>query len=403
MSRSGFARFLAITVIVTGLVSDGHAQAPSPAAATKPVPPTANNGLPPIALPQAAPQPMPATAGMNPTELAKELLYRSSLGRGDDVKLLIKQGAAANATNDAKVPLLSLAAARKDSEAVPVMDALLAGGADVNAKDANGQTALFYAARSGNKISVELLLRKGIDYYSLDNFGDIARTVAFRAERKDIVDMMDNFVRAQSERALNLNEATNKLAMEQIAVPNALPIETPEQKAIREAQEAREKAEREAQLAREKAERERQEAEARRIAEEKAKREEEEAKRIYAENVVRLRTQVTLLAYNACAFQYWSYCQSAAQTTVLDDNRLTSTIKSHQIMAERISMDIMEMMNVDQKYTANIIEGSKTRIYDELEAMPSRTARKQLGVGTMEDVKKRCDIIANSWQVDAPK
>ena len=81
-----------------------------------------------------------------------EIIYRANLGRADDIKLLLKDGADANQKDDKGTPLICLAAGRADEESANVITVLLAAGADINAKDRGGQNALFYAARRNNVI-----------------------------------------------------------------------------------------------------------------------------------------------------------------------------------------------------------------------------------------------------------
>ena len=51
------------------------------------------------------------------------------------------------------------------------MQALLAQGADVNAKDNLGYTALMYAAENGHTETAQALLAHGTDVNAKDNFG----------------------------------------------------------------------------------------------------------------------------------------------------------------------------------------------------------------------------------------
>lgn len=152
---------------------------------------------------------LPASAQMNEAQLRKEAIYRASLGRADDVRLLLNQGASPDLTNDDGTPLLALAAARKDSEAIPVMKVLLEKGANINAKDKQGRTALFAASQQSIIPNIQFLLDNNINYYAIDNKGDVARTVAFREGRPDIVAIMDNFVKAQSVKVAKQYEEAN--------------------------------------------------------------------------------------------------------------------------------------------------------------------------------------------------
>lgn len=299
-----------------------------------------------------------------------EIAYRAGLGRGDDVKLLIQQGANPNSKNEQGVPILLVAADRKDVQALPVVQALLEGGADVNAKDAQGQTALYYAARTGNAAVVDYLLKHKIDYYSIDRNGDIARTIAFRAGHTDIVELMDNYVKSQTlqlQNAYKTVELTPEQQQEQLAKQQA---------------EEREQAAREEELARMQQERKLQQ---------------------YKENLKKLDGMVADISYNACAFQYWSFAQAANQTTVLSDEEMDETIEIHRQAVREAGLEVMKMFNVRTNYVNKIINPSKQLIFNQLNSMPSRTYRKENGVGTLEDVKQRCDKIASSWVISEPK
>ena len=129
----------------------------------------------------------------------KEIIYRVHLGRADDVKLLIVNGVSPNTTNDEGVPLIALAATRKDPEGINVMQTLLDNGADINGRDTQGQTALFHAARVGQKESVMFLLQHGINYYQVDNNGDIARNIAHQQGHAELLASMDDFVKQEAE------------------------------------------------------------------------------------------------------------------------------------------------------------------------------------------------------------
>lgn len=315
----------------------------------------------------------PLYAQMPPAQTPDEIAYRASLGRSDDVKLLITRGASPNALNSDGIPILLIASARKDAEALNVVQALLEGGANVNARDRNGQTALYYAARAGQAEVVSYLLKNNIDYYSLDNNGDIARTIAFRAGRMDIVEIMDSFVRGQT------------LQLE-TTVKNAEAIMREQQEA--EARQAELDAER---IAREQAE-----------LEEQQRVEQEKKLADYQENLKKLDGKVYHISYHACAFQYWSYCQAADQTSELSDEEVTETIVMHKKEVADAGFEVMKMFEVGQKYVDKVIEPSKQSIFNELNQMPSRTYRRENGVCMLEDVAKRCNKIAHSWMITEP-
>lgn len=299
-----------------------------------------------------------------------ELAYRAGLGRAADISLLIDKGANPNGVSEQGVPLIIVAAGRKDDEALNAVQALVEGGADVNARDANGQTALYHAARNGSLEIVDYLLKHHIDYYSLDRNGDIARTIAFRAGHEDVVKHMDDFVRSQTIGAQAILQNSQLMTAEQMRLAQ-------EDAAVREEEERR-RAEEEA---------------------EKARLAQEAKMAEYRANLEKLDDKIYDISYHSCAFQYWSYVYAAHQTAEISDEEVKDKIDQHLAMVHDTSLEVMRMFDAQAGYVDQVIRPSKQAIYDQLNAMPSRTYRKENGVGGLEDVQKRCDRIARNWRV----
>ncbi|MDE3060878.1 MAG: ankyrin repeat domain-containing protein [Pseudomonadota bacterium] len=382
---------------------------------------------------------LPFSAMAADAKVHSEIVYRANLGRADDVKLLLKQGASAKDKDDNGTPLVSLAAARKDPEGLNVLKVLLDSGADINARDIKGQTPLFYAASKGNLNTVRYLLSKGIDYYALDNNGDIARTIAFNAGHKDIVEAMDNFVKAQTEKRkaeyehFKEQSAKRKTEYEQFnkaaqqpqkpaapapakpgqpapanaqkpampaapapgqkpaaaapakpgqpaanaqkpgapaaakptpPAPAAKPAPTPED--IQKAKEAQQK----------------------------AKEEQEQAA------AARKKQQDAMfkdLAFNYCAFQYWSFVNDSHQSSEMSPDVLDSTIFSYKDKIEAIYAQ-MEKMQLPRDRIIDISHAARQRIFDEMQAIPSKSERHEQGIGQKSDMQWRCNIVARHWE-----
>jgi len=99
----------------------------------------------------------------------KALLLASASGESNQVTALLAAGANVKARNDQGETALMLACGRRGyvvlvDKAVEIAKALLAAGAEVNAKDAAGYTALMHACSTINNGEViELLLNNGAD------------------------------------------------------------------------------------------------------------------------------------------------------------------------------------------------------------------------------------------------
>ena len=300
---------------------------------------------------------------------AGEIIYRVNLGRADDVALLLKQGISADQKDEKGTPLLALAAARDDEEGLNILKTLLAAGADINAKDTAGQSALFYAARRGNKEAVQYLLENKINYYAVDNQGDIARTIAFRAGHNEIVTQLDNFVRGESEKIAEQYRALSQALEEQYK------SQATEQKNAEEATNAA---------------LEKSRAQDERWKEQQVKADEPKGTEVTAADKAQYD-----LAFHACAFQYWSFCNDSKQTSELTGDALDKAIATHlqQINTQR-SLIINIYKKNGQAYADKVISAAQQSVFNQLIAMPSRTYRFEHGVGKMEDLAKRCQEIS---------
>lgn len=111
-------------------------------------------------------------------------------GQFATAELLVDRGANVNAvsTNGMKLRPIHAAAARN---AEPTMRKLLAAGADPNAQQQGGWTALHSAARHGNQAMLDLMLEYKADASMKSDDGKTARDMAVEAGHDRIVKRLD--------------------------------------------------------------------------------------------------------------------------------------------------------------------------------------------------------------------
>lgn len=149
-----------------------------------------------------------------------KLLYEAV--KNDDVewvKLCINHGAYVNARVGGGSTVL-MSANSKD-----VADVLIKAGADVNAKDTNGLTALIFTTSHDRKAIAELLIKAGADVNAKTNDGLTALMYVTYSGRKDIAELLIK-AGADGNAALifaidNNNEPAAKLLIELGADVNA--------------------------------------------------------------------------------------------------------------------------------------------------------------------------------------
>ena len=363
----------------------------------------------------ASPQQAP---GVPDVAARKEIIYRANLGRADDIKLLVDQGGSANQRTGEGVPILSLASARRDPEGINVVGMLLKLGADVNGRDQKGQTALFYAAKAGNINIANLLLTNGADPYIQDGEGNVARTVAFTSGHKDVVQAMDEFSKSPK-----LPPPLAPLPAVNAPIPPApkaeasQPIPQPQSSPTAQAQVdlspvIDHQKELEAQLAEMKKNaltREDMKQIQKELAEinKKSMQQEQvpptptpEKKEQTAQEKERILEQLSSqIAFNACGFEYWSFCSTVKQSTEMESEELTIAVRSYKTNVEQLKDQALQQYGMKPKDYENIVDSAQQRIYGQMSAMRSNAERHENGIGKLEDMLKRCQEIGRQWDV----
>jgi hypothetical protein len=132
----------------------------------------------------------------------KKLIDASIDGRQDAVKLLIKCGANINAKNNYGSTALMYAS---ETGHIEVVKLLIEAGANVNVKNKSESTALIYAAGNNRINIIEILLKAGADINAKNKYGTTALVGAYENNNKDIVDLLKRYG------AKDVNESLNNI------------------------------------------------------------------------------------------------------------------------------------------------------------------------------------------------
>lgn len=289
--------------------------------------------------------------------LRDEVIYRTNLGRSSDVKILIEKGASIDETNNSKVPLISLASSRSDSEGLQIVKMLVESGADINKADARGKNALFYAAKIGNKDIVEYLLANKIHYSAVDSAGNNARIIAYQTGNNEIVEILDNFVRGQNDVVKKQYEEANKEIAERYKEYN---------KKLQD------------QI--------------------KKNSDEQNAIKLATSKAAVIQETVHNLSFASCSSAYWQFCSSVRQQTELGEQNLTNNIVSQSGRAREFMASLVNLYLIRNDVAENIRAVSMDSIKNQLAGFSSNEVRKEEGIGTVEDMTRRCNLIADTWQ-----
>ncbi len=308
---------------------------------------------------------MPAGANVGANTTVKkpsrdDMVYRINLGRADDVVLLIKQGISPDEMNSSGVPVIALAASRSDNEGLEIIKVLLAAGADINKADKRGQNALFYAAKIGNKEVVKYLLEQNIRYTALDSGGNNARIIAYQTGHNEIIEILDSFVMKQNNDVRQKYSQVNQELQERYNAYNT---------AIKE------------QIERNNA------------AIEKQKND-------------RTQELVHDLSLASCAASYWQFCASKKQPTELGDANLINNIRSQNSRVKDFTRLLVSEQKIAYKNVQAVTASTGEQITKKLLEYKTNDERAEQGIGTIDDMKTRCGIIADSWsaeEVNAPE
>ncbi len=127
----------------------------------------------------------------DPKALSNELICAVNEGHAREVELLLGNGADPNATDENGFSALMIAVLSYHlRQQFEIVYALLSKGANVNAKDKDGSTVLMHAAEVGRPNIIFLLIDKRPEVNAINIHGDTALTLAKRQGNSDAIGML---------------------------------------------------------------------------------------------------------------------------------------------------------------------------------------------------------------------
>jgi ankyrin repeat protein len=116
------------------------------------------------------------------------LMYAVGSGHKEIVELLTNYGANINATNEAGNSALMLAYDKPDT--IDTLATLIRCGADINAKDSNGWTPLFYAVRARRYRAINFLLELGANINAQTIHGQTVLNLAELLKDEELIGIL---------------------------------------------------------------------------------------------------------------------------------------------------------------------------------------------------------------------
>lgn len=153
-----------------------------------------------------------------------ELAHRVAFGSANDVAILLDHGADANQVTDAGMTLATTAAMRADGQALPIIEKLVAAGADLNKGGPAEQYPVIVAARSNNFELMKFLVDHNVDFAKTDRNGATADSIAEYNNNQEILGLLSELkAKKEAEQAARRSperqaEFYNKLVFEYCAL-----------------------------------------------------------------------------------------------------------------------------------------------------------------------------------------
>lgn len=128
------------------------------------------------------------------------LVYHANFGTAAEVRRQLDAGANPDAVSEDNWPAISLAAMRNDEEGIKILRMLVDAGANLNVRDANGETPLMNAITNNNAAMVKYMIEQGANFRATSKSGRDVLSFAQHYATEDVVSLITTAIRLDEER-----------------------------------------------------------------------------------------------------------------------------------------------------------------------------------------------------------
>lgn len=128
------------------------------------------------------------------------LVYQANFGTAAEVRKLLDTGANPDAVGEDGWPTISLAAMRGDDEGMRIVRMLVDAGANLNVRDANGETPLMNAITTNNAPLVKYMIEHGADFHATSKSGRTVLSFAEHYGTDEVEFLVKEAIRLEEER-----------------------------------------------------------------------------------------------------------------------------------------------------------------------------------------------------------
>lgn len=130
----------------------------------------------------------------------EDLIYNANFGTAEKVTALLAAGANPDAVGEDKWPAISLATMRGDEEGAKIVRLLVEAGADLNVRDANGESPLMNAIATNNAPLVKYMIEHGADFRAISPKGQTIKAFAEHYGDPTVAALVDEAIRLDDKR-----------------------------------------------------------------------------------------------------------------------------------------------------------------------------------------------------------